>query len=179
MQPATPRRVLVAVVTGEVGERIQAWRERHDAKQAARLPPHLTVCYRPPDGPLDELEAQVRHAFGSPVRVRLGSVFVLAHVEAPLAVSVHGTDELDQARQRLFDGTYIQMGGRHEWPWHITCIRYGHKRDREALLAAAADQLALDHPWLLDRISYLELRNGRYQPVAEWDLTLVRETDLR
>jgi hypothetical protein len=85
-------------------------------------------------------------------------------------VSVHETRVLDEARQRLFDGTHIQMGGRHEWPWHITCIRYGYKRDKEALLSLAAEELAIDAPWLIDRISYLELRDGRYEPVAEWDL---------
>jgi hypothetical protein len=170
MQPSPPRRVLVAVVDGTLGQQIQAWRELHDARQAARLPPHLTVCYRPPEAALELIEAQVRHAFGAPVAVRLGAVFVLAHPEAPLAVSVHETQELNVARQRLFDGTYAQMGGRHEWPWHITCVRYGQKRDRQELLATAAKDLALDAPWLIDRISYLELRDGRYQPLAEWDL---------
>ncbi|MBV9580982.1 MAG: 2'-5' RNA ligase family protein [Chloroflexi bacterium] len=170
MQPPVPRRVLVAVVPGDLGAQIQAWRERHDARQATRLPPHLTVCYRPPTVPLEDIEAQVRHAFVAPVPVRLGPVFVLGHPEAPLAVSVHDTQQLDLARERLFDGTHMQMGGRHEWPWHITCIRYGAKRDRDELLHTAATELALDAPWLIDRISYLELRDGRYQPVAEWDL---------
>jgi 2'-5' RNA ligase superfamily protein len=170
MQPPVPRRVLVAVVRGPLGDQIQAWREHHDAKHAVRLPPHLTVCYRPPDAPLNLLEAQVRHAFSAPVLVRLGSVFVLAHHEAPLAVSLHDTEALDAARKRLFDGMFVQMGGRHEWPWHITCVRYGYKRDRDALLSLAADQLALDSQWLIEEISYLELRDGRYEPVAEWDL---------
>ena len=39
------RRVLVAVVTGDPGERIQQWREKHDPDQAHRLPPHTTLCY--------------------------------------------------------------------------------------------------------------------------------------
>lgn len=171
METPPRRRVLVAIVDGVAGQQIQAWRERHDPRQAGRLPPHLTVCYRPPDAPLAALEAQVRHAFKTPVLVRLGPVFVLAHAEAPLAVGIHDTDELDAVRQRLFDGTHVQLGGRHEWPWHITCIRYGHSRDREALLALAAEELAIDQPWLIDRISYLELRNGRYEAVAEWTLT--------
>jgi hypothetical protein len=98
-------------------------------------------------------------------------VFVLGHPEAPLAVSLQETAQLDLARERLFDRTYVEMGGRHEWPWHITCIRYGYKRDRDELLTAAATELALDVSWLIDRISYLELRDGRYVPVAEWDLT--------
>ena len=42
------RRVLVAVVTGEAGVRIQTWRERHDPEQARRLPPHTTLCYWAP-----------------------------------------------------------------------------------------------------------------------------------
>jgi len=172
MQPQLPRRAIVAVVDGVLGERIQAWRERYDARHATLLPPHLTLCYRPPDAPLADLEAQVRHAFIQPVLVRLGPVFVLSHREAPLAVSIHNTDQLEAARQRLFDGTHVQMGGRHEWPWHITCIRYGYKRDCQALLAIAAQELALDAPWLIERISYLELRDRRYRPVAEWDLNL-------
>jgi 2'-5' RNA ligase len=172
MRPPLGRRVLVAVVPGELGACIQAWRERHDAKQAARLPPHLTLCYRPPvEASLHHLERQVRHAFAAPVTVRLGGVFVLAHKEAPLAVSVLQTEALDEARRRLFDARYVEMGGRHEWPWHITCIRYGHSRDREALLAAAAEELALDAPWRIETISYLELQNGRYEPLAEWHLT--------
>ena len=113
----------------------------------------------------------MRHGFKAPVKVRLSSVFVLQHREAPLAVQVLETAELDQARRRLFDGTHVQMGGRAEWPWHITCIRYGHSRDREALLAAASQELALDDEWLIDQLSYLELRNGRYEPVAEWPLS--------
>src|SRR5262245_58646133 len=131
------RRVLVALVPGELGDRVQAWSERYDPKHATRLPAHLTVCYRPPEAPFESIEAQVRHAFSGPLTVRLGGVFVLAHAEMPLAVSVHATTPLDQARQRLFDGTHVQMGGRQEWPWHITCVRYGHSRDRDALLAAA------------------------------------------
>jgi hypothetical protein len=170
METPVGRRVLVATVNGDLGASIQAWRERYDTKHAARLPPHLTVCYRPPEAPMEVLEAQVRHGFPQPVEVRLGPVFELAHREAPLAVSVLDTAELDAARVRLFDGTYTQMGGRDHWPWHITCIRYGYKRDRQALLALAADELALDQPWTVATISYLELRNGRYQPLAEWRL---------
>lgn len=172
MQSAPPRRALVAVVGGPLGDLIQGWREQHDARHAARLPPHLTVCYRPPEAPLDAIEAQVRHAFRQRVEVRLGACFYLAHPESPLVVSVHDTEQLDLARERLFDGRYVQMGGRHEWPWHITCIRYGYKRDREALLQLAAEQLCIDAPWVIDRISYLESRNGRFEPIAEWDLAL-------
>src|SRR5579859_2118239 len=112
MEPARGRRVLVAVVGGASGDQIQAWREKYDSKHAARLPPHLTVCYRPPEAPLDALEAQVRHGFPGPVRVRLSGVFVLAHREAPLAVQVLETEGLDDARRRLFDGTHAEMGGR-------------------------------------------------------------------
>ena len=139
-------------------------------RQAQRLPPHLTICYRPPLEPLEALAAQVRRGFPAPVAVRLGPVFVLAHREAPLAVSILDTAALDDARRRLFDGAHVQMGGRAEWPWHITCIRYGAQRDRPALLAAAATELNLDMPWTIDRLSYLSLRDGRYEPVAEWEL---------
>jgi hypothetical protein len=128
------------------------------------------VCYRPPHAPLEALEAQVRHGFPRPVQVRLCGVFVLPHREAPLAVQVLETEELDAARRRLFDGSVVQMGGRDEWPWHITCVRYGHNRDQQELLDAAVQELPLDHPWTIDQVSYLELRNGRYEPLAEWRL---------
>jgi hypothetical protein len=170
--PPPPRRVLVANVTGELGARIQAWRERHDLKQAWRLPPHLTVCYRPPSANPDEIEAQVRHAFPTPIQVRLGPVGELAHREIPMIVTVHDTAELDRARERLFDGTYVQMGGRTDWPWHITCVRYGEKRDRAALIEAASHELALDHPWTISMVSYMELRQGRYESLADWLLGL-------
>jgi hypothetical protein len=173
MELPVGRRVLVATVRGELGERIQRWRERHDEKHAKRLPPHLTVCYRPPvDVPLEQLEAQVRHGFPEPVTVRLGGPIVLNHREQPVAVAVLETEALDAARHRLFDERYVEMGGRHEWPWHITSVRYGHNReDLPALLALAETDLRLDAPWTIDEISYLELRNGRYAPVAEWRLS--------
>jgi hypothetical protein len=170
-EAATGRRVLVTAVTGELGDRIQVWRERHDPKQAWRLPPHLTLCYQPPPAALDVIEAQVRHGFPRPIQVRLGAVGELPHREAPLVVQVFETDELDAARQRLFDGRYIQMGGRREWPWHITCVRYGQSRDRHALLDLAAQELALDHPWTLSVVSYLDLRNGHWEAVGEWPLS--------
>jgi hypothetical protein len=88
-----------------------------------------------------------------------------------MIVTVHDTAELDLARVRLFDGTHVQMGGRTDWPWHITCVRYGEKRDRAALIEAASHELALDHPWTISMVSYLELRQGRYESVAEWLLS--------
>ena len=45
---AQGRRVLVAVVTGVIGERVQAWRDEHDPGQARRIPPHSTLAYWPP-----------------------------------------------------------------------------------------------------------------------------------
>lgn len=167
----TQRRVLIVTVRGEVGAQIQSWRERYDPTHAARLPPHLTICYRPPvDAPLDAIEAQVRHAFPSPVPVKLGGVFVLEHREAPLVVSVLDTALLDTSRQKLFDGTHAQMGGRQEWPWHITCIRYGYNKDRETLLQAAASELCLDAAWTIDEVSCLELHDKRWRSIADWRL---------
>ena len=45
---------------GHLGEMIQAWRQKYDARHAARLPPHLTLCYRPPNAPLEVLIAVVQ-----------------------------------------------------------------------------------------------------------------------
>src|SRR5258708_25720884 len=100
METPPGRRVLVAVVNGQPGALIQAWREKYDAKHASRLPPHLTVCYRPPQASLASLEAQVRHAFPQPVEVRLGPAFVLAHRQAPLARHVLPTPAFDDSRPR-------------------------------------------------------------------------------
>src|SRR5262245_9151246 len=82
------RRVLVAVVTGEVGRRIQAWRERYDIVQATRLPPHATLCYWASVEPNAALAAQVRHAFPAPIEVRLGAVREFDNAEHTFYVEV-------------------------------------------------------------------------------------------
>jgi len=165
-----PKRVLVAIVPGALGARIQTWRAEHDAWRARLLPPHLTICYRPPHGPLDTIAAQVRHAFPRPVPVRLGGVAQLPNKDGTLVVEVLDTAELDSARRRLFDCTHAEMGGYREWPWHITWIRYGVRRDAAALLALAADALRFDAPWTIDSLSLMELRDGRYEQAAEFAL---------
>jgi 2'-5' RNA ligase len=169
-QPELARRVLVVVVRGEMGARIQAWREAHDARRAQLLPPHMTLCYRAPHVPDELTEAQVRYAFPVPVVVRLGGVTELPNRDRTLVVEVLDAAELDQARKRLFDATYTEMGGYREWPWHITWVRYGVRRDSAALLALAEHDLRFDAPWTIDAVSLLELQAGRYEPIAEWQL---------
>jgi len=105
-----------------------------------------------------------------PVVVRLGGVTALPNRDGTLVVEVLDAAELDQARRRLFDATHAAMGGYREWPWHITWVRYGIKRDSAALLALAEHDLRFDTPWTIDTVSLLELRAGRYEPVAEWCL---------
>jgi hypothetical protein len=161
------RRVLVAVVTGEIGARVQAWRERHDPEQARRLPPHTTLCYWAPTVEPEILERQVRHAFDQPVTVRLGSVHEFGNADHTFYVEVQETAELDAARARLFDGTYLELPRRPAWTWHVTCVRYGKDRDR-AELRRLASGLVLNQPWTVDTVAYLELREDRYAPVAEW-----------
>src|SRR5262249_29823047 len=155
---------------GDMGERIQSWRATHDAWRAQLLPPHLTLCYRPPRAPLASIEAQIRYAFPEPVTVRLGGVTELPNRDRTLVVEILDADTLDQARKRLFDMTHVAMGGYREWPWHITWVRYGIKRDSAALLALAAESLRFDAPWTIDTIHLMELRSGRYESVAEWRL---------
>ena len=106
------RRVLVAVVTGELGERIQAWRQRYDPEQARRLPPHATLCYWAPTVEPDLLERQVRHAFDRPISVRLGGVHEFGNQDHTFYVSVEETAALDAARLRLYDGTHLELPGR-------------------------------------------------------------------
>src|SRR5262245_43178687 len=164
------RRVLVAVVTGEVGARIQAWRERHDPEQARRLPPHTTLCYWAPAVEPALLERQVRHAFDSPVSVRLGSVHEFGNADHTFYLEVLDTAGLDAARARLYDGTFLDLPGRSDWTWHVTCVRYGNRRDLDELRRLATE-LTIDAVWQVDTIAYLELRGDRYEPIAEWRLT--------
>ena len=170
-----PKRVLVAVVPGDLGARIQTWRELHDAWRARLLPPHLTICYRPPHVALETIAAQVHHAFPAPVQVRLGGVAQLPNKDGTLVVEVLDAAELDSARRRLFDCTHAEMGGYREWPWHITWIRYGVRYDAAALLELAADGLHFDAPWTIDTLSLMELREGRYLPAAEFALGAVTQ----
>lgn len=161
------RRVLVAVVTGEAGARIQAWRARHDAVQARRLPPHATLCYWAQDAEPEQLERQVRHAFAEPVAVHLGAVREFDNGEHTFYVEMGDTDRLDAARRRLYDGAHCLLPPLREWTWHVTCVRDSRGRDRDALRRAAAD-LARDSSWTVDTIALLELRDGVYEPVATW-----------
>ncbi|HEV8637431.1 MAG TPA: 2'-5' RNA ligase family protein [Chloroflexota bacterium] len=162
------RRVLVALVTGAAGERIRTWRERFDPDQARRLPPHATLCYQASLEP-SALEPQVRHAFDAPVEVRLGSVAQLPNADGTLYVALRRTGALDRARGRLFDGRHVALAGPTSWPWHVTCVRYPRRRDLDVLLRAA-EELAFDLPWRVARVAHLELRGGRYEPLATWDV---------
>ena len=168
--PELPKRVLVAVVPGQAGARIQEWRVAHDPRRARLLPPHVTLCYRPPYAPLELIEAQVRYAFPRPVSVRLGGVGELPNRDRTLVVHIDDAHELDAARKRLFDATHVEMGGYREWPWHVTWIRFGVKCDSSAKLALAEHALRFDEPWLIDTFSLLELRDGRYESVVDWPL---------
>ena len=161
------RRVLVAVVTGEAGARIQAWRERHDPEQAHRLPPHTTLCYWAPTVEPELLEKQVRHAFDRPVAVKLGSVHEFGNKDHTFYVEVLDTADLDAARARLYDGAFLDLPGRPEWTWHVTCVRYGIRRDLDELRRLVTE-LEINATWQVDTIAYLELRGDRYEPLAEW-----------
>ncbi|MBV9354393.1 MAG: 2'-5' RNA ligase family protein [Chloroflexi bacterium] len=164
------RRVLLAVVPGEVGQRLQAWRARDDPVRARLLPPHLTLCYRPPNAAPAAIERQVRHALPEPVLVRLRGFTELPNRDRTLAVRVVESDALDEARRRLFDARYIELGGYREWPWHITWVRYGINRDRGAMLCQANREFPLDEAWLIETVSLLERRETDYQVLADWQL---------
>src|SRR5207302_4221359 len=88
--------------------------------------------------------------------------------DGTLVVEIRDTTRLDEARRRLFDARHEEMGGYREWPWHITWMRYGVKCDSIAKLAQAEHHLRFDTPRIIDTISLLELRDGRYTSVAEW-----------
>jgi hypothetical protein len=163
------RRVLVAVVTGEPGARIQRWRETHDPGQASRIPPHTTLCYWVPEVPLADLKSQVIHAFRRPVRVRLGAVEEFDNEQHTFYVAVSDSAELDAARRRLYDGRYVALAGFREWTWHVTCVRESIGRDLLPLRAAARD-LSLHSDWHIDTVACLELQDARYVALAEWSV---------
>jgi 2'-5' RNA ligase len=167
VQSPQGRRVLVAVVTGDAGERIQAWRQKHDPAQARRLPPHVTLCYWVPDISLDALERQVRHAFAKPVAVRLGGVHEFDNDEHTFYVEVLDTGDLDRARARLYDGAFAALPPLREWTWHVTCVRNARNRNAHEL-RAHAQRLAPDARWTVDTVSCMELRGDLYQPLATW-----------
>lgn len=164
------RRILVAVVTGEPGRKIQAWREENDPQEAKRLPPHTTLCYWAPDVPEDVLEQQVLHAFSEPVSVRLGGVKQGDNDQRTFFVEVTQTEELDHALRRLYDGTHVEMpdlnGG---WKWHVTCVRDSRERDLDALWQAAK-QLELGCQWRVSQVAYLQLNGERYEEIASWSV---------
>jgi hypothetical protein len=166
------RRVLVAVVTGEVGDRIQAWREEFDPEQARRLPPHATLAYWAVVDPADEerFDAQVRHAFPGPIPVRLGEVREFDNADQTFYVEVQDTVALDAARSRLFDGACFSFPEqREEWDWHVTVVRYGRKADIE-LIRSNIDALRINTDWRVDTIAWMELRDGVYHDLRRWVL---------
>jgi len=172
------RRVLVAVVSGTLGETIQAWRLANDPEQARRLPPHATLNYwAPPIEEAEVLERQVRHAFDRPIAVTLGSVHEFENRDGTFFIEVQGTDELDAARARLYDGTHVQLSGTPDFTWHVTCVRYPDDAKREELRANAqvlTAQIAAAPTWTVDTVAWLELRDGVYEPLAIWSLGSTR-----
>ncbi len=164
------RRILVLVVTGEAGRRIQAWREQHDREQAKRLPPHATLCYWAPTVAPDVLERQVRHAFPRPFDVHLGHVIKGTNDQETFYVDVVDREPLDDALAALYDGIYVALPERRpDWLWHVTCVRESRGRDQDALMAAARE-LCLDVPWTVDTVAYMELQGGAYTWLACWNL---------
>jgi 2'-5' RNA ligase len=163
------RRILVAVVTGEAGERIQAWRQVHDAEQAERLPPHTTLCYWAPNAPIETMERQIRHAFPGPVTVRLGQVAEFKNDQHTFYVEVRGTEALEECRRALYDGTHLSFPTSDSWTWHITVVRDSRERDLEAL-RDATKALELPYSWHVDKVAYLQLNGGRYEELASWTL---------
>jgi 2'-5' RNA ligase len=163
------RRILVAVVTGEAGERIQAWREEHDAEQAGRLPPHTTLCYWAPNAPVETMERQVRHAFPTPISVRLGKVCEFKNDQHTFYVEVAGTEALEESRKALYDGAHVAFPTADGWTWHITCVRDSRDRDLDAL-REATKTLDLPYSWRVEKVAYLQLNGERYEELASWHL---------
>ena len=155
------RRILVAVVTGEAGERIQAWRLEHDREQAERLPPHTTLCYWAPVASPASIEMQLKHAFAEPVTVYLGGVREFDNDQHTFYVQVERADALNEARRRFYDGTHLTLPPLEDWAWHVTCVRDSRERDLDTLRKQAST-LNLDLEWCIDTVAYMQLRGTRY-----------------
>ena len=163
------RRIIVAVVTGEAGEAIQAWRLRHDPVEAERLPPHTTLCYWAPAVEPEVIEKQLRHAFAEPVCVSIGPVKEFDNDQHTFYVQVSETEALDAARRRFYDGAFLEMPALKDWTWHLTCVRDSRDRDLDKL-RAAAKELVLPSQWQVETVAYMELRGSRYEELAHWSL---------
>lgn len=164
------RRVLVAIVTGDAGECIQNWRLRNDPEQARRIPPHATLCYWIPDVTMEALDTQVRHAFPEPIPVRLGHVREFDNVDRTFYIEVEDTERLDEARERLFDGTFVDLPAKdRHWTWHVTCVRKSIGRNVTEL-RSHAQALRPPASWTIDTIACLELRGDRYHELVRWEL---------
>lgn len=162
------RGILLAIVSGEAGARLQRWREAHDPEQARRYPPHATLCYWAPDD-LDALDAQVRHAFPGPVEVRLGGPHIFDNEGRTMYLEVREHEALDAARERLTDGTHLDLAGRDRWTWHVTCLRRTEGVAPE-VIAAAARELQIDASWRIEEIAYLVLVGDEYERRRTWRL---------
>lgn len=164
------RRVLVATVTGVPGEVIQAWRREHDPAQARRLPPHMTLCYWLPDVDSSALAQQIQHAFPQPITVGLSTVREFDNEEHTFYLAPLDRALLDDARERLYDGTYATLGNLTErWTWHITCVRDSRNRDLDALRQHTS-RLVIQVPWTINLVESLELRGNAYERVTAWPL---------
>ena len=163
------RRVLVAIVTGDPGDRIQRWRLDHDPAQAHRIPPHTTLCYWVPGISMADLGAQVQHAFSRPATAWLGGVREFANDQHTFYVEVSRHSAVDEARTRLYDRTHTELPGHAEWTWHVTCVRDSRERDLPALRAAAT-RLTLECEWPVEKVACLELRADRYVVLEEWQV---------
>lgn len=162
------RGILLAIVNGEVGVRIQRWREAHDPEQARRYPPHVTLCYWVPED-ASALAAQVAHAFPAPVVARLGGPRIFDNAGRTMYVEVQEHGGLDAARARLFDGTHLTLSGSDDWTFHVTCLRRTGGVPAE-VIAEAEEALRFDAPWVVDEIAHLELDGDTYRRVQTWHL---------
>jgi len=77
-------------------------------------------------------------------------------------------DDVDVCR--LYDGTHLELPGRPDWTWHVTCVRNSRSRPDLEALRRAATELDLDAAWPIDTIAYLELRGDRYEALATWQV---------
>jgi 2'-5' RNA ligase len=115
----------------------------------------------------------VLHAFDEPVTVRLGRVHEFANRERTFYVEVLDTTGLDRARERLYDGTHLQLDGWRSCTWHVTCLRDSRTSPDVPALRRAAEAFHVDLCWTIDTISYLELLGDRYVPLREWSVSPV------
>ncbi len=166
MPPAGDYRIFVgAFPTGELAERIQALRERYDAKTARITAPHVTIAgtYWRKGPPTPENEAETIRRLQTikgrlqPFELVLGGVETFLPHTAVLYLRVEATPGLLANRRVLLE--VLGMDKNRNYTPHLTlAMRLGEGPTRSLLAQLRQSEwgrehwsVSIDHLWLMQR----------------------------